>query len=200
LSDENGNTVDGDRIMGIIGMDMASRGELSGNAIVATIMSNLGLEVALRRKGIEVVRTAVGDRYVSERMRRDGYVIGGEKSGHLIFGNLTTTGDGIVTALQVLKVMKSSGSKLSELASFMSEYPQLLVNIRVKDKHSWEDDVDFQDLIREVEVALNGEGRINVRASGTEKLLRVMVEAADERQVHAFADRVATAARKKWGA
>jgi phosphoglucosamine mutase len=186
--------------MGIIAMDLASRGELIGNGVVATIMSNLGLEVALRRNGIELIRTAVGDRYVSERMRRDGYVIGGEKSGHLIFGHLTTTGDGIVTALQVLRVMRQTGRKLSELASFMVEYPQLLVNIRIKDKHSWQTDEEFLDLIKEAERRLDGQGRINVRASGTENLLRVMVEAPDEGQVHSLAESVAAVAREKWGA
>lgn len=199
LSDENGRNVDGDRVMGIVGMDLAGRGELNGNAVVATIMSNLGLEVALRKRGITLIRTAVGDRYVSERMRRDGYVIGGEKSGHLIFGQLTTTGDGIVTALQVLRVMRQTGGKLSDLASFMTEYPQLLLNVRVTDKHAWETDSEFQRLIQEVEQRLEGEGRINVRASGTEKLLRVMVEAADKQQVHSLAEQVASAARAKWG-
>ncbi|MDR3710282.1 MAG: phosphoglucosamine mutase [Capsulimonadaceae bacterium] len=199
LSDENGCNVDGDRVMGIVGMDMAERGELAGGAVVATVMSNMGLEVALRRKGIALVRTNVGDRYVSERMRRDGYVIGGEKSGHLIFGNLTTTGDGIVTALQILKVMRRTGKKLSSLASFMTEYPQLLVNIRVTDRQAWEKDVDFQRVVAEAEKLLEGEGRINVRASGTEKLLRVMVEAPDPDQVRSLAERVAGVAREKWG-
>jgi phosphoglucosamine mutase len=200
LSDENGNTVDGDRVMGIVGFDLAEKGELAGNAVVATIMSNMGLEAALRKKGIAMIRTAVGDRYVSERMRKDGYVVGGEKSGHLIFGNLTTTGDGIVTALQVMRIVKQSGKPLSQLASFMIEYPQLLVNIRVTDRTAWEKDVEFQKLVNEVQESLDGEGRINVRASGTEKLLRVMVEAPEQERVESLAEKVASLARAKWGA
>ncbi len=200
LSDENGRNVDGDRIMGICGMDLAERGELDGNAVVATVMSNMGLEVALKHKGITLIRTNVGDRYVSERMRQDGYVIGGEKSGHLIFGKLTTTGDGILTALQILRVMRHTGKKLSDLANFMTEYPQLLVNIKVTDRTAWQDDATFQSLVAEVGRQLEGEGRINVRASGTEKLVRVMVEAADADQVKHYSEKVASVVREKWGA
>ncbi|HEY3328679.1 MAG TPA: phosphoglucosamine mutase [Capsulimonadaceae bacterium] len=199
LCDENGNNVDGDRIMGICGMDLADRGELAGNTVVATVMSNMGLEIALRKRGITLARTNVGDRYVSERMRAEGYVIGGEKSGHLIFGNLTTTGDGIVTALQILRVMRRSGQKLSEMASFMTEYPQLLLNIKVTDRNAWRTDGGFQDLLADVEKQLEGEGRINVRASGTEQLVRVMVEAADKERVDFYSQKVATVVREKWG-
>jgi phosphoglucosamine mutase len=126
--------------------------------------------------------------------------VGGEKSGHLIFGNLTTTGDGIVTALQVMRIVKQSGKPLSQLASFMIEYPQLLVNIRVTDRTAWEKDVEFQKLVNEVQESLDGEGRINVRASGTEKLLRVMVEAPEQERVESLAEKVASLARAKWGA
>lgn len=200
LSDETGAVVDGDRVMAICGRALAERGELRGNAVVGTIMSNIGLEVALREKGIELVRTSVGDRYVSAEMRRKGYVLGGEKSGHIIFGALTTTGDGILSALQVLRVMRETGKPLSELASIMTEYPQLLINVKVTDRRAWESDDAFCAKIAAVEKKLDGQGRINVRASGTEKLLRVMVEGPDEARVRALAEEVADLARQKWGA
>jgi phosphoglucosamine mutase len=199
LSDETGAVVDGDRVMAICGRNLASRGELAGNAVVGTIMSNMGLEVALREKDIELIRTSVGDRYVSAEMRRGGYVLGGEKSGHIIFGNLTTTGDGILSALQVLRVVRESGRTLSELASVVTEYPQVLLNIRVTDRNAWETDQVFQARIDSVQHMLDGQGRINVRASGTERLLRVMVEGPDKAQVDSIAHDVADLARQKWG-
>ena len=134
LADEKGHLVDGDRVMLLVGRHLASQGKLAGNTVVGTIMSNMGLEVALRESGLTLLRTSVGDRYVSEAMRRDGYVLGGEKSGHLIFGHLTTTGDGLLTALQVLKVMRETGKPLSELADQMTEYPQVLLGVHVSDR------------------------------------------------------------------
>lgn len=199
LCDEHGAVVDGDRIMLICGVALANRGELFGNTVVATVMSNMGLEVALRAHGINLVRTNVGDRYVSERMKQDGFVLGGEKSGHVIFGSLTTTGDGIVSALQVLKAVAESGRKLSNLASEMTEYPQTLLNIRVSDRTAWERDADLCERIRSVEADLAGRGRVNVRASGTEKLVRVMVEAPNADEVHSHAESLALLIRQKWG-
>ena len=137
LADETGQIVDGDRVMAVCGLYLAERGELSGSTVVGTIMSNMGLEVALRDKGVRLIRTAVGDRCVSEEMRRGVYVLGGEKSGHIIFGSLTTTGDGILSALQVIQVMRQTKRSLSELASVMTEYPQVLLNIRVTDRRAW---------------------------------------------------------------
>lgn len=199
LSDETGAMVDGDRVMAICGRYLAQHGKLSGNAVVGTIMSNMGLEVALRDKGIKLIRTSVGDRNVSEEMRRGGYVLGGEKSGHIIFGNLTTTGDGILSALQVLRVIKEAKKPLSELSSVMTEYPQVLLNIKVTDRKAWEKDAEFQARVAAVVGKLDGQGRINVRASGTEKLLRVMVEGPDHDKVQSLANEVAGLARQKWG-
>jgi phosphoglucosamine mutase len=199
LSDENGGIVDGDRVMAICGISLNEREKLVGKAVVGTIMSNMGLEVALRERGIQLIRTSVGDRYVSSEMRRGGYVLGGEKSGHIIFGALTTTGDGILSALQLLRVLRESGQSLSQLASVMKEYPQLLVNVRVSDRRAWESDAAFQARIAEVSRKLDGQGRINVRASGTEKLLRVMVEGPDKDQVESLAHEVADLARTNWG-
>ncbi len=190
---------DADRVMLLVGRHLASQGKLTNNTVVGTIMSNMGLEVALRESGLTLLRTAVGDRYVSEAMRRDGHVVGGEKSGHLIFGHLTTTGDGLLTALQVLKVMRETGQPLSVLADQMTEYPQVLLGVRVRDRRTWAEDPDIQAAIRRAEAALEGRGRINVRASGTEKLVRVMAEGPNQAEVEALAGEVAALVREKVG-
>jgi phosphoglucosamine mutase len=200
LADERGRIVDGDRVMAICGLALSARKQLSGETVVATIMSNMGLEFALRSHGIKLERTAVGDRNVSERMRAGGFVIGGEKSGHIVFGALTTTGDGILTALQVLKAVVESRRPLSELADVMNEFPQTLLNITVTDRIGWQKDPAVQSAIRAAEDSLAGQGRINVRASGTEKLIRVMVEAPDQEIVDRTADSVARVIRANWGA
>jgi phosphoglucosamine mutase len=200
LADEQGRIVDGDRVMLIVGRHLKLRGELAGNAIVGTIMSNMGLEVALKENGIELLRAAVGDRYVSEIMRREGYVLGGEKSGHLIFGHLTTTGDGLLTALQVLKVMQETGKPLSVLADQMHEYPQVLLGVRVTDRNAWRDDADVQNAISAAQDALDGRGRINVRASGTEKLIRVMTEGPDREEIDTIAHEIVAIIERKYGA
>lgn len=200
LADENGRLVDGDRVMLIVGRHLASQGKLAGNTVVATIMSNMGLEIALRESRLTLLRTAVGDRYVSEAMRQGGYVVGGEKSGHLIFGHLTTTGDGLLTALQVLKVMQETGRPLSELADQMTEYPQVLLGVRVRDRNAWQFDPDIQAAISQAEAHLAGQGRLNVRASGTEKLVRVMAEGPDQAAVEALARDLAALVEKKFGA
>jgi phosphoglucosamine mutase len=200
LADRNGNLVDGDRVMAICGLALSAREQLAGLTVVGTIMSNMGLEVALGKHGIKLERTAVGDRNVSERMREGGFVIGGEKSGHIVFGALTTTGDGILTALQVLKAEVESGRPLDELASVMSEFPQVLLNIRVTDRNGWQSDSAVMSAIQIAESRLAGYGRINVRASGTEQLIRVMVEAPDPAVVDSTADSVASVIRANWGA
>jgi phosphoglucosamine mutase len=200
LSDEKGRLVDGDRVMLLIGRYLAAHGKLTGNTVVGTIMSNMGLEAALRESGLRLLRTSVGDRYVSETMRREGYVLGGEKSGHLIFGHLTTTGDGLLTALQVLKVMRESGKPLSELADQMIEYPQVLLGIKVTDRQAWQSDADIQRAIGHAESELAGRGRLNVRASGTEKLVRVMAEGPDQIEIEAIAGEIAALMQKKFGA
>jgi phosphoglucosamine mutase len=200
MADSLGNLVDGDRVMAICGLALSAREQLPGKTVVGTIMSNMGLEVALKGHGIRLERTDVGDRNVSDRMRAGGFVIGGEKSGHIVFGALTTTGDGILTALQVLKSVVESGKPLHELASVMSEFPQVLLNIRVTDRTGWRKDSAVQGAIRSAESMLAGHGRINVRASGTEPLIRVMVEAPDPAMVHSTADSVASIIRANWGA
>ena len=200
LSDEKGRKVDGDRVMLIVGRHLASQGKLANNTVVGTIMSNMGLEVALRESGLTLLRTAVGDRYVSEAMRRSGHVLGGEKSGHLIFGHLTTTGDGLLTALQVLKVMRETGHPLSVLADQMTDYPQILLGVKVVDRQTWTTDLDIQKAIAHAETQLAGRGRINVRASGTEKLVRVMAEGPEQSEIDTLAHEIASIVQKKVGA
>ena len=200
LSDERGRLVDGDRVMLLIGRHLAASGKLSHNTVVGTIMSNMGLEAALRQSDLTLLRTAVGDRYVSEAMRGGGYVLGGEKSGHLIFGHLTTTGDGLLTALQVLKVMRETGKPLSALADQMTEYPQVLLGVKVRDRQTWVTDPDIQQAITDAEHCLNGRGRVNVRASGTEKLVRVMAEGPDQAEIDTLARGLIALIAEKVGA
>ena len=199
LSDEKGRKVDGDRVMLLVGRHLAAQGKLANNTVVGTIMSNMGLEAALRESGLVLKRTAVGDRYVSEEMRREGHVLGGEKSGHLIFGHLTTTGDGLLTALQVLKVMRETGRPLSFLADQMTDYPQILLGVQVRDRQTWAFDADIQKAITHAETQLAGRGRINVRASGTEKLVRVMAEGPDQTEIDVLANEIASLVKKKVG-
>ena len=200
LSDEKGRSVDGDRVMLLVGRHLAASNKLANGTVVGTIMSNMGLEVALRQSGLTLLRTAVGDRYVSEAMRGGGHVLGGEKSGHLIFGHLTTTGDGLLTALQVLKVMRETGKPLSELADQMTEYPQVLLGVKVRDRQSWAADPDIQRAVAQAEQTLAGRGRVNVRASGTEKLVRVMAEGPDQPEIDALAHELISLIAKKVGA
>ena len=199
LADEFGNKVDGDHLMALLGIKLHEAGQLPGNTVVGTVMSNLGLEACLKERGISLLRTDVGDRYVSERMRRDGYAIGGEKSGHVIFGQLTTTGDGILTALQTVKAVKQARKPLSQLAAIMVEYPQILLNVKVKDRDSWKEDAGFLDAIASAESLLAGNGRVNVRASGTEKLIRVMIEGPERDQVVSIAENLANLVQQRWG-
>ena len=199
LSDETGRIVDGDRVMLLVGRHLASAGRLPSGTVVGTIMSNMGLEAALQQSGLTLLRTAVGDRYVSEAMRQGGYALGGEKSGHLIFGHLTTTGDGLLTALQVLKVMRETGKPLSALADQMTEYPQVLLGVKVRDRTAWAADPDIRDAIAETEACLAGRGRVNVRASGTEKLVRVMAEGPDQAEIDRLAHALITLIGEKAG-
>lgn len=183
LVDEKGRIVDGDHVMAISALHLARQGRLPKNAIVGTVMSNMGLEVALSKENITLIRTQVGDRYVVDEMRRSGLAIGGEKSGHLIFSEHSTTGDGMVTALQVLNIMFESDCTLSELADQMEEYPQILINVPVKTKEGWENVKEISDAVHEGERRLHGRGRVFVRASGTEKLIRVMAEGPDQEEL-----------------
>ncbi|MGI5988565.1 MAG: phosphoglucosamine mutase [Dysosmobacter sp.] len=184
LVDENGQTIDGDKVMAVCATDMKRRGVLNGDTIVATVMSNLGLHEFCRNHGLNLVCTAVGDRNVLEEMLRHDYRIGGEQSGHTIFTALETTGDGEVTALQFLQVLAASGKKASELAACCATYPQVLVNVEVPHSGGVKEKIMASDALKEAvkqeEDALGGEGRVLVRPSGTEALIRVMVEAKTE--------------------
>ncbi len=179
--DENGEVVDGDKILSICGLDMKNRGMLAGNTIVATVMSNLGLFVMAEENGINVAKTKVGDRYVLEELVSGGYSLGGEQSGHIIFLDYNTTGDGLVTGLQLLSVVKRSGKKLSQLASVMEIMPQVLVNARVRNenKEAYLQVDDIKHEIERIEKIFCGKGRVLIRPSGTEPLVRVMIEGSD---------------------
>lgn len=199
FADERGELLDGDVLLAICALNLSKDGRLPGRTIVATVMSNLGLDLCLREAGIRVARTAVGDRYVLEEMLKHGYVLGGEQSGHLIFLEHNTTGDGIVTALQVLAIVKKEGKRLSELRACMKPCPQALISVRVKRRDDFEDLPLLRAKIREAEAKLNGSGRVLVRYSGTEPFARVMVEGSDRRLVEHLAREIAMAIQKELG-
>lgn len=199
--DENGEIVDGDKIMYIIGKYLSEKGRLAKNTIVTTVMSNLGFHKALDRENINKEITAVGDRYVVEEMRRSGYNLGGEQSGHVIIMDYNTTGDGQLTAIQLTKVMKETGKSLSELASEVTIYPQKLVNIRVKNdmKNKAMEVPMIAQIIEKMEAEMAGNGRILVRPSGTEPLLRVMAEAPSVEEVNYYVDTIAKVVKTEIG-
>lgn len=197
--DENGKLVDGDVIMYICGKYMAERGRLKKNTIVTTVMSNMGMYKAMEREGMTSVKTQVGDRYVVEKMNQDGYNLGGEQSGHIIFLDFNTTGDGMLTSLQLLSVMKATGKKLSELAGEVKKYPQKLINVKVHDKKSGLSNEKIQAAIKEVEEQMHGDGRVLVRPSGTEPLLRVMTEAPTQDLVNAYTQQIADVVQEEIG-
>ncbi len=191
--DENGEIVDGDKIMFIVGKYLLGQGKLAQDTLVTTVMSNLGFHLALEEAGINSVITVVGDRYVVEEMKKNNYNFGGEQSGHMIFLDYNTTGDGQLSAIQLLKVMRETGKSLSELASEVTIYPQKLVNVRVKDNAAKKSAMDvpaIQKVISEMETSMNGKGRILVRPSGTEPLLRVMAEAPTHEEVNHVVDTI----------
>lgn len=175
--DEKGDIVNGDQILYICASYLAEKDQLKGNTVVATVMSNLGFRKALEEKGIDVVTTSVGDRYVMEKLREEDYNLGGEQSGHVIFLNNSTSGDGLLTAIQLVDIMKETGKKLSELAEGMSIYPQVLKNVPVENKETILENDQVNQAVAKVEEALGEQGRVLVRPSGTESLIRVMVEA-----------------------
>jgi len=193
LCDERGEIVDGDAVMALCATRMLAEGRLKQNTLVTTVMSNLGLERAIKGAGGRVVRTQVGDRYVVEEMRRNGYNLGGEQSGHLVFLDHATTGDGVVAALRVLAVMVREGRPLSELARCMTRTPQVLVNIKVAHKRPLDELVEVTRLIGAVERELGDDGRVLVRYSGTEAKARVMIEGMDEVVIQRHADAIAEA-------
>jgi len=197
LADEKGEIVDGDQVMAILGTRMLERRELPAETVVATVMSNLGLERALSAKGGKLLRTAVGDRYVVEAMREKGLSLGGEQSGHIIFLEHATTGDGMIAALRVLAVMVAEGRPLSELARAMTRYPQVLLNFAVARKRPFEEMPAVQKVIAAVERDLGSDGRVVVRYSGTEAKARVMIEGTDEAGIRVQADEIASALQRE---
>jgi len=197
--DENGQVVDGDKIMYICANYLADNDLLKQNTIVTTVMSNLGFHKAVEAAGLNDVVTKVGDRYVVEEMRKHGYNFGGEQSGHMVFFDLNTTGDGMLSGIQLLNIMKQTGKKLSELAADVKIYPQKLVNIRVSDKYGAMDFPEIKAVIDDVEEKLGDEGRILVRASGTEPLLRIMAEAPTDEDVDYYVNKIADVVRDQIG-
>jgi len=196
LADENGALVDGDHVMAMCAHQWVDTPDLPGNTVVGTVMSNIGLEESLGSIKVRLVRASVGDRYVAEQMRRTGAAVGGEKSGHIIFARHATTGDGLITLLQVLSLMARSGKPLSELASVMREYPQVLIGVRVRRKDGWDGHPDVARAMSEAEQALHGRGRLLVRPSGTENLIRIMAEGPDLEEIRAIVGGIAEAIRR----
>lgn len=196
---ENGSLVDGDHIMAICAKSMMEDGRLKEQTLVATVMSNMGLEVAMRKMGGKLVRTDVGDRYVVEKMREKGYNLGGEQSGHIIFLDYNTTGDGILTALQLLSVMKKWDKRLSDLTGIMETYPQTLINVRVKEKKDLNQVPELASKIKKIEEKLGDSGRVLIRYSGTEPLVRIMLEGTDEERIKGFAEELAEDFKKRLG-
>lgn len=197
--DENGNIVDGDQIMYICAKYMKEHGRLKHGTVVSTVMSNLGFYKGLETHGVQSVQTAVGDRYVVEEMKKNGYNLGGEQSGHIIFLDYNTTGDGLLSGLQLVNIMKMTKKSLSELAGEMKKYPQKLVNIRVTDKYHVTDNEQVKAIIEAVEAEMNGNGRILVRPSGTEPLVRVMAEASTEELCNSFVEKIANVVKEEMG-
>ena len=197
--EEKGKVLDGDHLMVINALQMKKEGRLNDNMVVGTVMSNLGFGKALRKYGCQTVSTKVGDRYVLEEMLKHNYSIGGEQSGHIIFPEFNTTGDGLITAVQTLRVLRENGKKLSELNSLMTTYPQILKNVEVYSKNGWEENELIMDSIREGEEELGADGRILVRASGTEPLIRVMGEGKELNQLERIVDDIASVVEHELG-
>jgi phosphoglucosamine mutase len=197
--DEKGELVDGDKIIAICAREMIEKGTLKGNAVITTLMSNMALEIYIKDQGIEFIRTQVGDRYVVEEMRARKANLGGEQSGHIIFLDHTTTGDGTLAALQVLGIMKTKEKSLSELATIIDLYPQVLLNVRVDKKKEISDIPELEKQIKINESRLNGKGRINIRHSGTEPISRIMVEGEDDALIKEIASELAHTIEKELG-
>jgi phosphoglucosamine mutase len=200
LCDEKGDVVDGDEIMAIAALDYLAHGRLAQKTLVATVMSNFGLDETLRAKDGKVLRTKVGDRYVLEAMMRDDLNVGGEQSGHMIFRDFTTTGDGIVSALQILRILVETGKPLSELKRCLSKFPQAQRNLRVREKPALETLPNVQKLVSAAEKDLGGAGRVLLRYSGTEPKIRLLIEGRDSARIEGHADEIAQAIRSAIGA
>ena len=197
--DEFGEVVNGDKLMAICGRRMLRERRLVKDTVVATVMSNMGLELALRELGGKLVRSAVGDRYVVEMMRQEGYNFGGEQSGHMIFLDHNTTGDGLISALQVLSIIQREQKPLSELAKAMISLPQVLLNVRVRERRDIASVPRIAQAIKDVEAVLSGKGRTVIRYSGTEPLVRVMLEGENKQQIADLAEQIAGAIREELG-
>lgn len=198
VCDEKGNNVDGDHIIAICAIYLREKGALTKNCVVATVMTNKGFDIAMANKNICVVKTKVGDRYVIDEMRKKGYVLGGEQSGHIIFSNYTTTGDGIISALQLLGIMKEKGEKLSKLAKCMKSLPQVLINVKVKEKRDI-DTLEAKKYIMKTEERLGENGRVLIRYSGTENLCRIMIEGKRKKEIQKMANEIAHRIKKEIG-
>lgn len=199
LCDENGEIVDGDEIMAIAALDFLKRGQLAHQTLVSTVMSNFGLDETLNKAGGRVIRANVGDRYVLEEMMRGGYNVGGEQSGHMIFRDFATTGDGIVSALQILRIMAETGKPLGELKRCLAKYPQAQRNLKVREKRPLDQLPGVLALVKEAEASLNGAGRVLLRYSGTEPKIRLLIEGRDGDKINADADRIAAAIQEEIG-
>ena len=191
MADEHGNILDGDQIMAMCAQDLMDREQLPGNAICATVMSNIALEIYMKEHGGKLLRSKVGDRYVMEMMRREGIMFGGEQSGHLIFRSYSTTGDGLLSALQVLRILREKEKPLSEISHLLTLFPQKLVNVHVEKKLPFEERPAIGEAVKKVEAELGDRGRVLLRYSGTESLCRIMVECEDENQVSEYANELA---------
>jgi phosphoglucosamine mutase len=199
FADEHGNVVNGDAVMLACARDLQRRGKLKGDVVVATTMSNMGLEAAFRRSGITMLRAPVGDKYVLEEMKTSGASLGGEQSGHILFPELATTGDGLLTALVVLDVVHRSGKTLGELIADLKNFPQVILNVKVREKKSMDELPGVMALIEDAEVELKDSGRVVIRYSGTEALARVMIEAESEEAMRRHAEAIAGAIRSAIG-
>jgi len=199
MVDEKGEVVDGDQLMAIVALEMLKEGKLKKNILVVTHYSNIGLVKTLEEAGGKVVRVKNGDRYVVEEMRRQGYNLGGEQSGHIIFLDYTTTGDGTISALQILRIMKKSSKKLSELALVMKKFPQVILNVEVAEKRDLAELEGATDKIKEIEERLGSKGRVIVRYSGTQNLLRIMIEGKEEGVINDYAEEIAEEVKKEVG-
>lgn len=195
--DELGNTLDGDQIMLICALELQKKNKLKDNMLVATVMSNVGLTKACKENGLQMVKANVGDRYVLAEMLKHGYNLGGEQSGHIIFSEFAKTGDGILTAVQLLCAMAKNNKPLSEMAAMMQKYPQLLVNVRVKNKHGWEENEAIKAVVEKYKEELGDNGQILVRASGTEPLIRIMAEGPDQAQLENICSAIADVVTKE---
>ena len=201
MIDETGDEVDGDQIMAISALALKRNNKLTNNTLVGTVMSNLGLVKFCEANDIDFVATKVGDRYVLEKMLECNYIIGGEQSGHVIFKDFANTGDGELTSIQILNILSDAGVSMSEAASVMKKYPQVLINVKVREeaKGQYENDQQVTDVISEVEKELAGEGRVLIRPSGTEALIRVMIEGLEQEDINKKAKRIADVIKKKFG-